>query len=158
MASLPGYTTIKRLGAGGMGVVYEARRVATDERVAIKTIIPLAGAPRGGILLFLRESELLAKLQHPHVVRFIETREHAGQLFLVMEFVDTIDLSALAQPLPPDRRIALYCGVLCQILDALDHAHQLGLVHRDVKPQNILVSRDGKKITAKLADFGLAKN
>ena len=75
-----------------------------------------------------------------------------------MEYVETVDLAALAGPLPRDRQIALYCGILCQTLDALDHAHRLGLVHRDVKPQNILVSREGRKLTAKLADFGLAKN
>jgi serine/threonine protein kinase len=157
-ASLPGYTITRRLGAGGMGVVYEARRIATDERVAIKTIVPAPGAPRGGILLFLREADMLAKLHHPHVVRFIEMKEHAGQLFLAMEYVDTVDLAALAGPLPQERQIALYCSILCQVLDALEHAHQLGLVHRDVKPQNILVSREGRKLTAKLADFGLAKN
>lgn len=157
-ATVPGYTIIRRLGAGGMGVVYEARRIATDERVAVKTIVPAPGAPRGGILLFLREADMLAKFDHPHVVRFIEMKEHAGQLFLAMEYIETVDLPALAGPLPRDRQIVLYCGILCQVLDALDHAHQLGLVHRDVKPQNILVSRDGRKLTAKLADFGLAKN
>jgi serine/threonine-protein kinase len=157
-ATVPGYTILRRLGAGGMGVVYEARRIAADERVALKTIVPAPGAPRGGILLFLREAEMLAKLEHPHVVRFIEMKEHAGQLFLAMEYVETVDLAKLAGSLPRNRQIALYCGILCQVLDALGHAHGLGLVHRDVKPQNILVSRDGRKLTAKLADFGLAKN
>src|SRR5262249_6784430 len=139
LVAVPGYTVIRRLGAGGMGVVYEARRIATDERVAVKTIVPAPGAPRGGILLFLREADMPAKLDHPHVVRFIERKEHAGQLFLAMEYVETVDLAALADPLPRDRQVALYCGILCQVLDALDHAHRLNLVHRDVKPQNILV-------------------
>ncbi len=156
--TIPGYHIVRRLGAGGMGVVYEARRQSTGERVAVKTIIPAAGSPQNRCHLFLREGEVLSQLQHPHIVRFIEMREHEGQLFLAMEFVETVDLRSLAVSLTVQREVQLFCGVLCQVLDALQHAHELGLVHRDVKPQNILVSRDGRKLHAKLSDFGLAKN
>ncbi len=155
---IPGYKIVRKLGAGGMGVVYEAIDRRSRERVAIKTMIPVPGAARRAILMFQREMELLAKLQHERIVRFSASGEHAGQIYLVMEYVETIDLPALVAPLTEDRRLTVYCGLICQVLEALDFAHRQKLVHRDVKPRNILVRRDGRRISAKLADFGLAKN
>jgi serine/threonine protein kinase len=155
---IPGYSLVKKLGQGGMGVVYEATRRDTGERVAIKTIVPAPGTADRSIQLFRREMKLLAQLEHPRIVRFIDSGEHAGQLFLVMDYVECVDLKAAVSPLTPKRRIDVYCGIICQVLEALEYAHQRKLVHRDVKPGNILVSRSGRRLYAKLADFGLAKN
>lgn len=158
MLDIPGYTIVREIGKGGMGVVYAAQRKAGGERVAIKTIVPAPGAAHRQVQLFLREVEVQSQLVHPRIVRFIESGEHAGQVFLVMEFVDTVDVQSLLRSLPRPKQIEVYCGIVCQVLEALEFAHQRKLVHRDVKPRNILVTRSGSKLSAKLADFGLAKN
>jgi serine/threonine-protein kinase len=158
LLDIPGYTILRKLGEGGMGIVYEALRAEQNDRVAIKTIIPNKGTPRQAIELFQREMTLLSKLQHPHIVGFLGGGEFAGQIYLVMEYVETVDVQTFAKDLASAERVRLFCGIACQILSALDHAHQQKLVHRDVKPRNILVTRDGKRFAAKLADFGLAKN
>jgi serine/threonine-protein kinase len=158
LLAIPGYTVGRKLGEGGMGVVYEATREATGERVAVKTIVPAPGSGNTAVLLFQREMELLAQLDHPRIVQYIESGQHAGQIYLVMEYVEAADLEPLVAKLERPRQIQVFCGVICQVLDALDYAHQRNLVHRDVKPRNILITRDGKRIAAKLADFGLAKN
>lgn len=158
LLDIPGYTIRRKLGEGGMGVVYEALRLADNDRVAVKTIIPNQGTTRRAIQLFQREMNLLSRLDHPHIVRFLDSGEFAGQIYLVMEHVETVDVQAFAKDLALDKRIQLFCGIACQILAALDHAHQQKFVHRDVKPRNILVAREKNRFTAKLADFGLAKN
>jgi serine/threonine protein kinase len=158
LLDIPGYSLERKIGEGGMGVVYAARREATGERVAVKTIMPVAGAGRNSIDLFRREMMLLSQIDHPRIVKFIESGEFAGQVYLVMEFVEAIDLESLLAPLPREKRIAHYCGVICQVLEALAYAHAKKLVHRDVKPRNILVAKENRQLRVKLADFGLAKN
>lgn len=158
LLDIPGYRLERKIGEGGMGVVYAARREATGERVAVKTIMPVAGAGQNAIDLFRREMMLLSQIDHPRIVKFIDSGEFAGQIYLVMEYVEAIDLESLLAPLPREKRIAHYCGVICQVLEALAHAHAKKLVHRDVKPRNILVAKDNRQLRVKLADFGLAKN
>lgn len=156
--SVPGYQLIRKLGEGAMGVVYEAERLSTRERVALKTIIPIPGSPRKAVQMFLREAEIMAQLQHPRIVRFIESAHVAGCVVFAMELIDVVDLRAVGQRLTAAQRVSFFCGIVRQVLDALTFAHDRGFVHRDVKPGNILVSRDGVRWQAKLADFGLAKN
>ncbi len=156
--AVPGYRLLRKLGEGAMGVVYEAERLSTQERVALKTIIPVAGSSRGAVQMFLREAEILAQLKHPRIVRFIESAHVAGRVVFAMELIDAVDVKALSQRLTPSQGVPFFCGVLRQVLDALAYAHEQGLVHRDVKPGNILINRDGVRWRAKLADFGLAKN
>lgn len=158
LLDIPGYMVRRKVCEGGMGVVYEAACRETGERVALKTIIPAPGTGRRAIEMFRREMKVLAELEHPRIVRFIDSGEHAGQLFLVMDYVECVDLEALMRPLAADRRLQVYCGVVCQALEALQYAHDRKLVHRDVKPGNILVTRNGPRLEAQLADFGLAKN
>ena len=158
LLDIPGYSIRRKIGEGGMGVVYEALRLTHNDRVAVKTIIPNQGTTRRAIQLFQREMNLLSRLDHPHIVRFLDSGEFAGQIYLVMEYVETVDVQAFAKDLDLDQKIRLFCGIACQILAALDHAHQQKLVHRDVKPRNILVAREKNRFSAKLADFGLAKN
>jgi len=156
--NIPGYQIVAKIGEGGMGIVYEARREQSNERVAIKTIIPVAGASTRRVQLFNREMKVHADLQHPRIVRYLESGEHAGQFFFAMEYVDCVRLDEVVKDLPKPQRIELYCGLVCQILEALEFAHERKLVHRDLKPGNILIERRDNRLHAKLADFGLAKN
>ena len=158
LLEIPGYSIRRRIGQGGMGVVYEAVEEASQHRVAIKTIIPMPGTTGKAIGLFRREMALLAGLDHVHIVRYLKSGEHAGQIYLVMEYVDAMDLKGTLKSIDPPESVRLCCGIMCQVLSALDYAHAQKLVHRDVKPHNILVTRAGNRFIAKLADFGLAKN
>lgn len=155
--AVPGYQLGRELGRGAMGVVHEAVQKATGNRVAIKMIVPQQCDERG-MQFFMREASALSQLNHPRIVRFQELGLAGGRFFLVMEFVPTIDLEQTLARQAFASRLRTYCAIGCQVLDALEHAHTHGLVHRDVKPSNILVSREGQKLRAKLADFGLAKN
>ena len=152
-SSFGGYTIERLLGSGGMGVVYEAVQVSLDRRVALKILKPdLAGDP-AFVDRFRREGRMQAVIEHPHVLDVYEVGESEEHgLFLAMRLVDGPALSELlrAGELDAARTVSL----LEQVGDALDAAHAVGLVHRDVKPQNVLVG-DGDE--AFLADFGLSR-
>ena len=148
-----GYEFEELIGHGGMGVVYRATDVKLQRPVAIKLILPeLAGDERFR-KRFLEESRRAASLDHVNVVPIYEAGEQDGQLFLAMRYVDGSDLKTLLQrdgPLALERTLAL----LGQIAGALDAAHGTALVHRDVKPANILVDHEDH---AFLTDFGVSK-
>jgi streptogramin lyase/predicted Ser/Thr protein kinase len=151
-STLGGYRIDALIARGGMGVVYRATHLALDRPVALKVIAAHLAADDGFRGRFLRESRLAARLDHPNVVPVFDAREEDGELIVAMRLVEGGDLKkAIARegPLPPDRAIEL----LGQVADALDAAHAAGIVHRDVKPHNILVEGD----RAYLSDFGLAK-
>ncbi len=153
---IPGYTVEQFVGRGGMGVVYRATRTRDGAAVAVKTVTPAAGVSRKCVERFLRESRILAQLDHPNIVAFRDVGEAGGVIFLVMDLVAGPDLGArLKRGGPLDARAAV--RVTCQVLAGLAHAHAKGFVHRDVKPSNVLVGREGTKSVAKLADFGLAR-
>jgi DNA-binding beta-propeller fold protein YncE/predicted Ser/Thr protein kinase len=147
-----GYRLEGLIARGGMGVVYRATHVGLDRPVALKVISRELADRRGFRERFLRESRLAARLEHPSVVPIYDSREVDGELLVIMRLVEGGDLRKLIDsegPLPPQRAINL----LAQVADALDAAHTAGIVHRDVKPHNILVEGD----RAYLSDFGLAK-
>jgi DNA-binding beta-propeller fold protein YncE/predicted Ser/Thr protein kinase len=151
-STLAGYRIDALLARGGMGVVYRATQLALDRPVALKVIARDLAGQEGFRERFLRESRLAARLEHPSVVPVYDAREEDGELIVAMRLVEGGDLRALIDregPLEPARAIAL----LGQVADALDAAHAAGIVHRDVKPHNILV--EGER--AYLSDFGLAK-
>jgi serine/threonine-protein kinase len=154
----PGYEILKTIGEHGMGIVYLARRRATGQEVALKVILPESAASPTAQSRFLREVSVLSRLDHPRIVRFHEIGQAQGQFYFAMEYVATIDLMALLGNLELAGRVSLACGLVCQALEGLEYAHSLGFVHRDVKPSNLLVSRQGSKVWAKVADFGLAKS
>ena len=144
------------VGRGGMGVVYRATDPRLGRRVALKLIAPGLAKDEGFRERFLRESQLAASLDHSNVVPVYEAGESGPHLYIAMRFVDGIDLKTLLTregPLDPERAVAL----IGQIADALDAAHARGLVHRDVKPVNILVTDESGREHCYLSDFGLSR-
>jgi YVTN family beta-propeller protein len=154
---LAGYRIQAPLGRGGMGVVYLAEQLGPHRQVALKLLLDPATASEAFRERFLRESELAAAIDHPNVLPVYDAGETDGVLWIAMRYVDGIDLAALLAregPLEPGQAL----GIAGQVAGALDAAHVRGLVHRDVKPANILLAMDGGAVThAYLADFGLTK-
>src|SRR5215208_1576481 len=151
--SVAGYTIERLLGRGGMGAVYLAEDTALARKVALKLLSPELAENERFRERFLRESRVAASLDHPHVVPIYQAGEADGVLYIAMRYVEGTDLKALLEregPLEPSRALAL-CE---QVAGALDAAHARGLVHRDVKPANVLLDEAGH---AYLADFGLTK-
>ena len=148
----PQFEILECLGRGGMGVVYKARQKSLNRLVAIKILAPEREHDARFAERFAREAELLAKLSHPHIVTIHDFGETGGLYYLVMEFVDGVSLRDLLREgkLEPKQALA----IVPEICDALQFAHDHGIVHRDIKPENILLDRLGR---VKVADFGLAK-
>jgi len=155
---VPGYQMIKMLGRGGMGCVMLARSEKTGRAVAIKTLLPEVAVADQAVRRFMREIEVAAALDHPNIVRYIESGTQNGSVYLVTEFVEGSDAARLADSqggrLPYKQAI----DVITQSLDALAYAHGKGYIHRDIKESNILLSGGAPNYTAKLTDFGLAKS
>ncbi|MBE2285966.1 MAG: protein kinase, partial [Prosthecobacter sp.] len=154
-ALLPGYTIEKLLGRGGMGAVYRGIQTNLDRPVAIKILPPGVEKEDPSFAeRFKNEAKLMAKLMHPGVVAVFDFgKTSAGQLFFVMEYVDGSDVHQMITAqgkLPPEHALA----VTAHVCDALQAAHELGIVHRDIKPANVLINMKGQ---VKVADFGLAK-
>lgn len=143
----------RELGAGGMGKVYKGQHLGLDVPVAVKTMGEALARDAMGRQRFLREARTAAKLDHPNIVRVLDVAEQNGTPFIVMEFVDGTDLSALLKKHGPLAGMAAL-KVIAQVADGLAHAHAQGIVHRDIKPHNIFVAKDGR---VKLGDFGLAR-
>ena len=148
----PGYEILQCLGRGGMGVVYKARQKSLNRIVAIKILAPERGSESRFAERFAREAELLARLNHPHIVTIHDFGETGGLFYLVMEFVDGVNLRDLLREGKLEAKQAL--AIIPPICDALQYAHDKGIVHRDIKPENLLLDRDGR---VKIADFGIAK-
>jgi tRNA A-37 threonylcarbamoyl transferase component Bud32 len=149
----PQLEIIELLGQGGMGAVYKARQKQLDRLVALKILPPEVGETEAFAERFTREARSLAKLNHPRIVTvfdFGHTEE--GLYYFVMEYVDGTDLRHVIQAgeLEPSKALA----IVPQICEALQFAHEEGIVHRDIKPENILIDKKGR---VKIADFGLAK-
>jgi serine/threonine protein kinase len=143
------YKVLSRLGSGGMATVYLAEDERLGRKVAIKRLH--SGSPEDGAQRFEREAKVGASLSHPNLVTVFDTVADDEGVLIVMEYVEGENLSALMarERVSPDRAV----GIVKAVAAALDHAHQAGVVHRDVKPANVLVSPDGK---AKLVDLGIA--
>src|SRR5438093_9957442 len=151
LETLGQYKILDRLGAGGMGEVYRARDTRLGRTVAIKVLpADVAGDPDRRER-FMREARATAALSHPNIAALYEIGEDQGQIFLVFEFVpgDTLKTVIGGRPLNPRRAIDL----AVQVADALADAHAEGIVHRDIKPDNVIVTPKG---SAKVLDFGLA--
>ncbi len=140
------------LGHGAMGKVYRARDPILDRSVALKTISPSMLTGKDTLARFQREAKAAARLQHPNIVTIYEIGEVQGTRYIAMEYVDGIDLSEALAPgrFPLEKKVRLVVDV-CR---GLEFAHRMGVVHRDVKPANIKVMKDG---TVKILDFGIAR-
>ena len=146
-----GYRIESLLGSGGSGSVYAAVATCTGRRVAIKTLRSLAGSQ--AMARFRQECRALARLSHPGIVQLVETGTAAGAVtYLVMEFIEGTPVDAWSAECRPSaaQAVRLVRGVLA----ALAHAHDAGVIHRDIKPHNVVVTRDGQP---KLVDFGVAR-
>ena len=153
---LAGFEVEELVGRGGMGVVYRARQRSLDRAVALKVLSPALAEDEVYRARFLREARLAAAIEHPNVLPVHEAGEAGGHLFLAVRYVEGEDLGSLLERegrLEPGRAVAL----VGQVAAALDAAHAKGLVHRDVKPSNVLVERRGELEHASLTDFGVAK-
>jgi WD40 repeat protein len=152
LASHPRYRIEKLLGAGGMGAVYRAYHQVMDRPVALKIINPSVMTKPGMVQRFTREVRTAARLSHPNIVAAFDAEQAGGLHFLVMEYVDGTDLGRLVQergPLGVDRA----CDYIRQAALGLQHAFEQGMVHRDIKPHNLMVTPDDR---VKILDFGLA--
>ncbi|MBV9414635.1 MAG: protein kinase, partial [Solirubrobacterales bacterium] len=151
-----GYRIDELIGRGGMGVVYRATSIQAGGVYALKVLAPEVAGDEKYRQRFRREMRVAASLRHPHVVPVRHTDEHDGLLFLAMDFIPGTDLERLlgqSGAIEPDRATTL----LAQVASGLDAAHARGLVHRDVKPANILIATSDGLERAYVTDFGLAK-
>jgi serine/threonine-protein kinase len=155
---IPNYQMIKILGQGGMGSVMLARHAGDGRVVAIKTLLPEVAVSEQSLKRFMREIEVAASLQHPHIVSYIEHGTHNGIVYLVSEYVGGMDASKLAKSRGGRLHYKEVVKIIEQTLSALQFAHGLGFVHRDIKEQNILVDGNYPDYLSKLTDFGLAKS
>ena len=152
-----GYQIGALVGRGGMGEVYRALDLRLERPVALKLLNEQFSEDEGFRKRMLRESRLAASLDHPNVVPIYGAGEADGRLFMAMRYVEGTDLKALLRregALEPGRAVA----IAAQVADALDAAHEKGLVHRDVKPSNVLLDQPGGREHAYLADFGLTQS
>jgi serine/threonine protein kinase len=148
----PKLEIIELIGRGGMGAVYKARQKELDRVLALKILPPGIGEDAAFAGRFTREARALARLNHPNIVTIHDFGKADGLYFFVMEFVDGVNLRQLLAGGRVSPREAL--AIVPEICDALQFAHDHGIVHRDIKPENILLDRRGR---VKVADFGLAK-
>lgn len=155
---IPNYQMIKVLGQGGMGSVMLARSVVDGRLVAIKTLLPEVAVSEQSLKRFMREIEVSSSLQHPNIVSYIEHGTHNGIVYLVTEYVAGMDASRLAKQRGGKLQYQQVVKIIEQTLAALDFAHSLGFVHRDIKEQNILVDGNYPNYVSKLTDFGLSKS
>lgn len=150
---IPGYKVMGKLGSGAMAVVYKAKQISLDRTVAVKVLPKKFVQKSDYVERFYKEGRLAAKMNHNNIVQAIDVGEVGGLYYFVMEYVEGKTLyDDLAKGKVFDEREAI--DVIIQVAKALAHAHAQGLIHRDVKPKNIMINKDG---VVKLADMGLAR-
>jgi serine/threonine-protein kinase len=151
-AAVPGYELLGELGRGGMGVVYRARQVHANRDVALKMILSADHAAPSELVRFRTEAEAVARLQHPHIVAVFDVGEHAGRPYFSMELCPGGSLAGKLTDTPMSADEA--ARVVLKVARGVAAAHAAGVVHRDLKPHNVLLTADGDP---KVADFGCAK-
>src|SRR5262249_36067382 len=140
-------------GRGGMGQVYLAEQTSLKRKVAVKMLRPELSANKTALQRFKAEAEAVARLSHPNIVQIYTINEQDGQQYMALEYVEGRNLrDYLSRKGPLDLPVCL--SLMRQIANALQRAHESGFIHRDVKPENILVNRKGE---VKVTDFGLSR-
>ncbi len=153
VSQLGDFRLLKKLGQGGMGTVYKAHQVSLDREAAVKVLSRELAAKPALVQRFLREARVMARLDHPNLLRCYEVKEEKGFHYLAMEYVDGGSVETWLRKLGRfSVGDALHITLACA--RALQHAHEQGMIHRDVKPDNVLLTRKG---VVKVADLGLAK-
>ncbi len=148
------YQVIEELGHGGMGRVYKVQDTKIGEKIALKLIRPEAGLDKKSLERFSNELKLARKIRHKNVCQMFDLGEDQGTRYITMEYIHGEDLKQLIRKvgrLSPGQAV----GIARQVCEGLEEAHKLGVVHRDIKPQNIMVDEDGK---ARIMDFGIARS
>jgi serine/threonine-protein kinase len=152
-SQIPGYKILGKLGSGAMAVVYKAKQVSLDRVVAVKVLPKKFVQKSDYVERFYKEGRIAAKMNHNNIVQAIDVGEVGGLYYFVMEFVEGKTLyDDLSKGKIFNEEEAI--DLILQLVSALGHAHSLGLIHRDVKPKNIMINKDG---VVKLADMGLAR-
>ncbi len=150
---IPGFQILKKLGQGAMATVFQAKQISLDRIVAIKVLPKRMSENKEFVDRFYREGRAAARLNHPNIVQAIDVGEAGGYHYFVMEYIDgctVYDLIAEGKPIAEEEAVRIVLGVA----RALDHAHARGFIHRDVKPKNIMLTKENE---VKLADMGLAR-
>ncbi|MBL8684250.1 MAG: serine/threonine protein kinase [Myxococcales bacterium] len=151
------YRIVRPLGAGGMGQVYEGAHRTLGKRVAIKTLLPAMASLPEVTARFVQEAEVIAKIEHPNVVSVIDMGVERGAPYIVMEFLEG---ESLAARIDRDHKLSIEdaIDVCLAVIAGVRAAHEKGVVHRDIKPDNVLVTRDRRgRMAPKVVDFGIAR-
>lgn len=168
-----GYHVIEIINRGGMGMVYKAIKVATEQTVAIKVMLPHAAEDPDNVSTFQREIEVTRQLKHPHIVELFDHGKSQETFYFVLEFVDGMDLAKFLESRGGRLSLDESAPIMYGMLDGLAYAHHAevkvkiadgktdtytGVVHRDLKPHNILLAHKGNQWISKITDFGIAKS
>ncbi len=158
LPNIPNYKLEKIIGRGGFGKVFRATRDSDNNLFAIKLLHGSGDLATDLRQRFLREAMVLCQLDHPRIVSFRELGIACNDLYIVMDYIDSIPWRTVSEPLSTGKRISVAIQIVDHCLDALVYAHGKGIVHRDIKPSNILLKNRSGRLHVWLADFGLAKN
>lgn len=145
------YEIVRELGKGSMGVVYQAHDPQIGREIALKVLRPDRVSSEDFVQRFLKEARAIGRMQHPHIVTVYDVGEDQGTVYIAMEFLEGVPLNAYVRENSPGPEEIVNMGI--QVAESLDYAHRRGIVHRDIKPQNIMVAPGG---IVKLTDFGIA--
>lgn len=154
---IDGFEITGELGKGGFGVVFDAIQLGTQKRFAIKSLLPDAAGSEQLKKLFMREISIVSQLRHPNIVGYHGFGIAGDHPYLILEYVETRQIDEVLAQHPEHKRLRLCIGIVRKILSALAHAHDQGVVHRDVKLSNILTGVENRRLFVKLTDFGLSK-
>ena len=154
---IPGYRLVQQIGEGGMGIVWLAQQARTGRQVAVKMLRPELATSRNAIRMFDRETRISRSLQHPRIVEVLDAGRHHGLMYVVMEYIEGTDAERLRQARGGTLPAAEAVSIALQALEALEYAHERRVVHRDIKPPNLLVSGELPNRQVKVTDFGLAR-
>ena len=155
---IAGYEVERMLGKGGFGAVYLARRTADNQRVAVKVMLSRVAVDENNRQMFLREIETTKTLRHDHIVPLLESGSAGGAFYFILDFCDGGSVDGLMARKGGKLKLAEAAPIMLQSLDGLAFAHARQFIHRDLKPANILLAGGEGRWTAKVSDFGLAKN